>query len=414
MPPKRSNKTARVLNLITKPEQNIESSDSIEEKSTKDAVDSNMSDDAIAELLAQHNEEQQHSTQAQHVQDSSSNMSDDAIAALFAQNSSEQTQSEPETQPEKTQNSNAVMSDDAIAALFAQNSSEQTQSEPETQPEKTQNSNAVMSDDAIAALFAQNSSEQTQSEPVTQPEQTQDSNTVMSDDAISTSFAQNNTESISKESTQANTSEQSIGTELPPVPQPVVPILQNVRDQEAQLEDQICSELLSSLEQEEEKTHQPEVNVSSETISETELSKDTNTVISDDTTAVSQNNTDTEKDLESNPQSNSQPINKPVVSKHEDYFGAAPHGKRSVRYVNILQELVEEESIYSSQMLKCHCPRCLADMKALTLTNLPSKYVVIEDDQKNGLMRIYASRYSRLISVQMMKACVIVNENPHH
>ena len=379
MPPKRSNKTARVLNLIAKPEQNIESSNSIEEKSTKDAVDSNMSDDAIAELLAQHNEEQQHSAKAQQVQDSSSNMSDDAIAALFAQNSSEQTQSEPETQPEKTQNSNAVMSDDAIAALFAQNSSEQTQSEP-----------------------------------VTQPEQIQDSNTVMSDDAISTSFAQNNTESISKEPTQANTSEQSIGTELPPVPQPVVPILQNVRDQEAQLEDQICSDLLSSLEQEEEKTHQPEVNVSSETISETELSKDTNTVISDDTTAVSRNNTDTEKDLESNPQSNSQPINKPVVSKHEDYFGAAPHGKRSVRYVNILQELVEEESIYSSQMLKCHCPRCLADMKALTLTNLPSKYVVIEDDQKNGLMRIYASRYSRLISVQMMKACVIVNENPHH
>ena len=32
----------------------------------------------------------------------------------------------------------------------------------------------------------------------------------------------------------------------------------------------------------------------------------------------------------------------------------------------------------------------------------------------NGILRIYSSKYTRLISVQMMKSCVIVNENPHH
>ena len=30
------------------------------------------------------------------------------------------------------------------------------------------------------------------------------------------------------------------------------------------------------------------------------------------------------------------------------------------------------------------------------------------------MMSLYAARYDKLLSVQMMRACVLVNENPHH
>lgn len=146
MPPKRSNKTARVLNLIAKSDN--EPSDI--EANAQDIINSNnnMSEDAIADLLAKHNEEQ---------------------------NQVKETASEPNT------DSNTVLSDDAIAALYAQNSQEKQ-------------------------------AENTQTEQTTTKEQTSETS-----------------------------------AELPPAPQPVVPILQNVREQESQLEEQICSDLLLSL-----------------------------------------------------------------------------------------------------------------------------------------------------------------------
>lgn len=99
-------------------------------------------------------------------------------------------------------------------------------------------------------------------------------------------------------------------------------------------------------------------------------------------------------------------------SKDELY---APTGTTEVEYTNVLQSLVEDISpYYICNMLQCNCQRCIADMKALALTNLPSKYVVLEKDHKAAYMSVYAARYEKLLSVQMMRACVIVNEHPHH
>ena len=74
----------------------------------------------------------------------------------------------------------------------------------------------------------------------------------------------------------------------------------------------------------------------------------------------------------------------------------------------------EEAAYYVEHMLQCRCARCVADMKALALTNLPSKYVVLDSKRRNAMMSLYAARYDKLLSVQMMRACVLVNENPHH
>ena len=254
-----------------------------------------------------------------------------------------------------------MLSDDAIADLLAKHSAEQTEP-PKAEPA---NPNAVLSDDAIADLLAKHSAEQaeppkaeTKPEPEQEPTKQQ--------------------ELVQVENDTANKTEK----QLPPIPQPVVPILQTVRDQEQQLENEICSNLLSNLELEESNAME---------IMETEkqsVNQDAITTLSDTT--------------------------KNAPKDSSNFVPTAPKGSRAVTYINVIQELVEDEALYSSKMLNCDCPRCLADMKALTLTNLPSKYVVVEDSQKRGLMRIYSSKYSRTISVQMMKSCVIVNQNPHH
>lgn len=106
---------------------------------------------------------------------------------------------------------------------------------------------------------------------------------------------------------------------------------------------------------------------------------------------------------------------KPAQSPQSKDELFAPTGTTEVEYTNVLQSLVEDISpYYICNMLQCNCQRCIADMKALALTNLPSKYVVLEKDHKAAYMSVYAARYEKLLSVQMMRACVIVNEHPHH
>lgn len=106
---------------------------------------------------------------------------------------------------------------------------------------------------------------------------------------------------------------------------------------------------------------------------------------------------------------------KPAQSPQPKAELYTPTGATEVEYTNVLQSLVEDISpYYICNMLQCNCQRCIADMKALALTNLPSKYVVLEKDHKAAYMSVYAARYEKLLSVQMMRACVIVNEHPHH
>ncbi|MDR3765413.1 MAG: late competence development ComFB family protein [Butyricicoccus sp.] len=107
----------------------------------------------------------------------------------------------------------------------------------------------------------------------------------------------------------------------------------------------------------------------------------------------------------------------PKVSAPSEVLDAAekPSAGQDVSYWNVLQTLVEENAAYyTKHMLQCTCPRCIADMKALALTNLPSKYVVLSQAQKNAYMSVFGARYANEIAVQMVRACVIVNDHPHH
>ena len=84
-------------------------------------------------------------------------------------------------------------------------------------------------------------------------------------------------------------------------------------------------------------------------------------------------------------------------------------------YMNVMQVLVEEKAPKYVQMFGlCSCERCLEDVKALTLNNLPPKYVVLERGDMIPRLTVYEGKFSSDITAQLLKACKMVMERPHH
>ena len=84
-------------------------------------------------------------------------------------------------------------------------------------------------------------------------------------------------------------------------------------------------------------------------------------------------------------------------------------------YINVMQVLVEEKAPKYAQMFGlCSCDRCLEDVKALTLNNLPSKYVVLEPGDRIPRLTVYEGRYASDITAHMLQACKLVMSHPHH
>lgn len=190
----------------------------------------------------------------------------------------------------------------------------------------------------------------------------------------------------------------------PAAPPPlVVPIVQTAKDREQALSDDILSGLMSALEAEE-RAAQPEEEPEPEAVGE-------------DETALAAEIAGSVSGKEKADEDEEQRRKKIHFIEKEDraeQMVATPHGEQHVQYINVMQELVEQNEPYYLTMLHCNCPRCVADMKALALTNLPSKYVVIDQDKKSIMMSFYAARYESVLPIQLMRACIIVNENPHH
>ena len=84
-------------------------------------------------------------------------------------------------------------------------------------------------------------------------------------------------------------------------------------------------------------------------------------------------------------------------------------------YINVMQVLVEEKAPKYAQMFGlCSCDRCLEDVKALTLNNLPSKYVVLEPGDRIPRLTVYEGRFASDITAQLLQACKLVMAHPHH
>ena len=84
-------------------------------------------------------------------------------------------------------------------------------------------------------------------------------------------------------------------------------------------------------------------------------------------------------------------------------------------YINVMQVLVEEKAPQYVKMFGlCSCERCMEDVKALTLNNLPSKYVVLEPGDRIPRLTVYEGRFASDITAQMLQACKMVMAHPHH
>lgn len=226
--------------------------------------------------------------------------------------------------------------------------------------------------------------------------------------------------------------EQPQATSIPaPTPQPVVPIVQTVREKEQQVSDDIKSGLLQALIEAEAPAQSPEASTAEEvqeSVTEDIAAPETEEMPATDPETIAAPEPESTPAPEVLQPSASEIVSpavkpaipvQPTVKKPEPAVPAepiyTPTGEQDVEYTNVLQELVEETSVYYiTNMLQCQCRRCIADMKALALTNLPSKYVVLEKSKRAAYMSVYAARYEKELSVQMMRACVIINEHPHH
>lgn len=83
--------------------------------------------------------------------------------------------------------------------------------------------------------------------------------------------------------------------------------------------------------------------------------------------------------------------------------------------VNVMQVLVEE---YAAKYIKmfgvCDCDRCVADIKAIALNNLPPKYVIMDKRDIIPKLTFYEGKYNSDITSQVLQACKTVMNRPHH
>lgn len=84
-------------------------------------------------------------------------------------------------------------------------------------------------------------------------------------------------------------------------------------------------------------------------------------------------------------------------------------------FLNVMELLVDEKlGRYVGLFHLCDCPRCLADAKALSLSRLPAKYVVLPGQARSPMMGLYRSRYDGDVTTQIIYACKAVMEHPRH
>lgn len=83
--------------------------------------------------------------------------------------------------------------------------------------------------------------------------------------------------------------------------------------------------------------------------------------------------------------------------------------------LNVMQRIVEDKIIYFMKQFEvCTCPRCKADTIALTLSGLPSKYKIVDKFAVDPLVSYYTGRLISQVTVEALKACTQVKDNPRH
>ena len=84
-------------------------------------------------------------------------------------------------------------------------------------------------------------------------------------------------------------------------------------------------------------------------------------------------------------------------------------------YLNVMELLVEARmEKYVKLFGLCDCPRCVADVRALALSRLPAKYVVLPGAAVRPMMSMYEAKFESTVIAQVIYACKAVMESPRH
>ena len=87
----------------------------------------------------------------------------------------------------------------------------------------------------------------------------------------------------------------------------------------------------------------------------------------------------------------------------------------SVRLINYMEDIVEmvyDDVIKDIQV--CKCNKCRADMLAITLNSLPTKYVVTKIGETYSKTNILVQQFEVDVISAITKAAEIVAKNPRH
>lgn len=109
-------------------------------------------------------------------------------------------------------------------------------------------------------------------------------------------------------------------------------------------------------------------------------------------------------------------VQEPQDGGQEPRDGDHDSGKEACHIENVMENIITRMDLkkYMEQYGVCRCSRCCADTKALILTRLPSKYVVVHEDSVAPMIGFYENKFKVRIFTEILKACLQVKEKPRH
>lgn len=128
-----------------------------------------------------------------------------------------------------------------------------------------------------------------------------------------------------------------------------------------------------------------------------------------------------EPEAEPEPEPEPQPQSEPEPEPSPAPVFERPFMPREIRLpdgavcINVMEVLVDERiERYVRMFGLCTCSRCLADVRALALTKLPSKYVVLSESTATPMLSLYRAKFESQVIAQVIQACKTVMEAPRH
>lgn len=132
-----------------------------------------------------------------------------------------------------------------------------------------------------------------------------------------------------------------------------------------------------------------------------------------------------EQKLEPQPEPQSKPEPAPVQAMQQPFMPPMPQMPQDLHeqgrlpdgsvFINVMELLVDEKlDRYVKMFGLCDCLRCLADAKALALSRLQAKYVVLEENARIPMLSFYEAKYEELVIPEVIHACKTVMEHPRH